>query len=220
MNVIAIANGKGGSVKSTLAANIAAYASGSGVRALLIDSDFDQLTLKNWTAVRRLAQAKFGHGRVPFIPVEVARIEMVSWVLERAADSKFDLVIIDTAAGETTSLARIFKLAHLVIIPSQPTAPDIERSKDTARVARRVEAPFRFLLTRVATSQGTRARRWHERYEQEGLALNAHLSNRVAFQDAMTVGMGVCEWAPTSAATREIQETYDAVRALLERITQ
>lgn len=219
MRVIIIANGKGGSAKSTVSANVATYARGVGWRSLLIDADFTQQSLGCWHQARVQQRSHRSMDPLPSVPVIPARIERVADVLEQARDKKADLAIIDTAAGQTSALTRIFELSDLVIIPTQPTLPDIQGAKSTARLAHMLRKPYRFLLTRVTPGHTKRVDLWRHRYDKEGPLLGSQLSNRVAFQDAMVAGMGVSEWSPGCEAAREVTETFEHIRTLLERTT-
>lgn len=216
MHVLIVNNSKGGSAKSTVAANLATYARGIGQRALLIDTDYGQQTLGGWNEIRQRHRA---HNFLPAVPVVVVRTERVTDVLNQATEQQCDIAIIDTAPGQTNALTRIFELSDLVIIPSQPTALDIQGSKMTARLVHTLRKPYRFLLTRVSAGHTKRVELWRDRYGVEGPLLGSQLTNRVAFQDSMVVGMGVSEWSPGCEAAREVGQTFDCIRAILERAT-
>jgi chromosome partitioning protein len=212
--VVIIHNSKGGSAKSTVAANLATYARGIGRRALLIDADYAQQTLGCWNEIRQRHRAQ---SPLPSVPVIGVRIERIAEVLNQAKEKKCDDVIIDTAPGQTNALSRIFELSDLVVIPSQPTLLDIQGAKTTARLVHTFRKTYRFLLTRVSAGHTERVELWHDRYGAEGPLLQSQFTNRVAFQDSMVAGMGVSEWLPGSEAAREVGETFAGIQAILER---
>jgi chromosome partitioning protein len=214
VNVFAIHNRKGGSAKSTVAAHLATYARSTGRRALLIDADFDQLTLWHWNEIR-LRQNE--HSPLPTVPVVGVRIERIAEVLNKAREKQCDDVIIDTPPVQTNALIRIFELSDLVVIPSQPTSLDIGAANTTARIIHTCGRPYRFLLTRVTPGHTRRVTLWRDRYGSEGPLLQSQFTNRVAFQDSMVVGRGVSEWQPGGEAEREVSETFDSIRAIVER---
>lgn len=214
MNVVTIHNSKGGSAKSTVAAHLATYARGIGRRALLVDADFNQQTLWHWSEIR-LRENK--DNPLPTVPVITVRIERIAEVLNKAKEKQCDDVIIDTAPGHTNALTRIFGLSDLVVIPSQPTSLDIQVAKTTARLVHTGGRPYRFLLTRVTPGHTKRVNLWRDRYGSEGPLLQSQFTNRVAFQDSMVVGRGVSEWQPGGEAEREVSETFDSIRAILQR---
>lgn len=214
MHVVIVNNSKGGSAKSTVAAHLATYARGTGRRALLIDADYVQQTLVCWGEIRKRQRA---HGPLPSVPVIGVRIERIAEVLNQANEQHCDIVIIDTAPGQTNALTRIFELSDLVLIPSQPTLLDIQGAKMTARMVHTLRKPYRFVLTRVSAGHTKRVDLWRERYGAEGPLLQSQFTNRVAFQDSMVAGLGVSEWLPGCEAAREVGETFDCIRAILER---
>jgi chromosome partitioning protein len=214
VNVVTIHNSKGGSAKSTVAAHLATYARGIGRRALLVDADFNQQTLWHWNEIR-LRENK--DNPLPTVPVITVRIERIAEVLNKAKEKQCDDVIIDTAPGHTNALTRIFGLSDLVVIPSQPTSLDIRVAKTTARLVHTGGRPYRFLLTRVTPGHTKRVNLWRDRYGSEGPLLQSQFTNRVAFQDSMVVGRGVSEWQPGGEAEREVSETFDSIRAILQR---
>ncbi len=217
MFTIAIANSKGGSAKSTLAVNLATCARSIGCRSLLIDCDFVQQSLVSWGELRKQQCCRDLGASLPPIPVLAAPTERVADVLKQAREKNATLAVIDTAAGQTNALTRVFELSDLVIIPTQPTLNDIEGSKPTARLAHMLRKPYRFLLTRVTPGHTRRVALWRARYGQEGTLLEGQFTNRVAFQDAMVVGMGASEWSPGCEAAREAYEVFDNVMDLAER---
>jgi chromosome partitioning protein len=216
VHVVIIHNSKGGSAKSTVAAHLATYARGIGRRALLIDADYGQQTLVCWNDIRLRHCA---HTPLPSVPVIGVRIERIAEVLNRAKEKHCDIVIVDTAPGQTNALARIFELSDLAVIPSQPTLFDIEGAKTTARLVHTLRKPYRFLLTRVSAGHTRRVDLWRDRYGAEGPLLQSQFTNRVAFQDSMVMGMGVSEWLPGCEAAREVGQTFDCIRTILEKTT-
>jgi chromosome partitioning protein len=214
VHVVIVNNSKGGSAKSTVAVHLATYARGTGQRALLIDADYAQQTLVCWNEIRLRHHA---HSPLPSVPVVGVRIERIAEILNQAKEKCCDVVVVDTAPGQTNALTRIFELSDLILIPSQPTLFDIQGAKTTARLVHELGKPYRFMLTRVSAGHTKRVDLWRERYGAEGPLLQSQFTNRVAFQDAMVAGMGVSEWLPGCEAAREAGETFDCVRTILER---
>ncbi len=201
LKVIAVFSQKGGSGKSTIAIHSAVAASAS-YRVLLIDAD-PQCTVIAWSHQR--AQ--------PFPTVVRGDAASLRKILETAQAQGFELVIVDcpphAAAGTTTLL----QLADFVLIPLQPTMPDLAASQRSIAVARAAGKNYSFVLSRVP------ARAPEVSQAQEALAATGNLApvsfgDRRAFARALTDGCAVTEVAFTrSKASGEAR----ALWAWLER---
>jgi chromosome partitioning protein len=118
MLAILVASSKGGSGKSTLSAQLAAYFALAGKRSVLLDADPQRSALR-W-AQRRAALVD------DVIAVDGCR---KGW-RKRLPDDAQRLVI-DTPAGSTPEqLAAFLEIAHAVIMPVLPARVDLEAVRD------------------------------------------------------------------------------------------
>jgi chromosome partitioning protein len=119
MQRILILNPKGGSGKTTVATNLAAYFASLGDRPLLSDND-PQGSSTRWLKKRTTNQA-FIHGVAAF---ERNSRMTRSWQLRIPADAAH--VVVDTPAAVTAQeMPEMTKTAHAIIVPVLPSDIDI-----------------------------------------------------------------------------------------------
>ena len=130
MQVLAFAAQKGGSGKTTLAANVAVEAErrGDGPVAL-IDTD-RQGSLADWCRHRE-------SGKPILVEASMARLaEHVAQLRERG----IKLLIIDTPPAITSTIGHAINVADLVVIPTRPSPHDLRAAGKTVDIAERLEA--------------------------------------------------------------------------------
>lgn len=120
MRVVAVANLKGGSGKTTSAVFLAHEWASRGRRVLLVDAD-PQATALRWSE-----QAAF---TVPTLALPVRDLHIR---LAGIAGNRYDLVVIDTPPlAERAGIVRsALRLADLVVVPLAPTMTEYERLSD------------------------------------------------------------------------------------------
>jgi chromosome partitioning protein len=116
---IIVLNPKGGSGKTTLATNLAAYYASAGGRVTLMDYE-PQGSSARWVASR-----SSGRPTVTLVKAFERNIRTTrSWQLHSASDATH--IIVDTAAGTTReALEEFTRDAHAVVIPVLPSEIDI-----------------------------------------------------------------------------------------------
>jgi chromosome partitioning protein len=116
MQTLLVANPKGGSGKTTLAVNIAAYLAGAGRRVILLDLDRQQ-SARLWLDLRS--------DELPAI-----------WSLDEPPEKrpKCDWLVIDSSAGlRGKNLERAVKLATKIVVPVASSIFDMHASRDFLR---------------------------------------------------------------------------------------
>lgn len=201
--VITVAQQKGGAGKTTLAANLAAVLAPRW-RAAVLDID-PQHSLQRWHALRV--------ARDP-APTAITFSDLAGWRLAAELDRlqrEHDVVIVDTPPQVDADARRAIRGAHLVVVPVQPSPPDIWAAEGTLKLAAEEKRPACLVLNRVPT--GTKLRDTTDReLRARGLVvLPASLGNRAAFSHAFAEGLGVTEAAPRSAAAREMRALAAAI---------
>ncbi len=204
--VITVAQQKGGAGKTTLVANLAAALAATR-RVAVLDID-PQHTLVQWHALRAGQD-------VPAITLS----DHAGWRLASTIDqlrANHDVVVIDSAPQVDHDARRAIRAASVVLVPVQPSPPDIWAAGATLRLVSEEKRAAHVVLNRAGT--GARVR------ESTARTLLAHgltvlpesLGNRAAFNHAFGRGLGVTEDAPRSAAAAEM---WALLAAVLSRVT-
>ncbi len=204
--VIAVAQQKGGAGKTTLAANLA-VALAPGRRLALLDAD-PQRSLAHWQRLRaanREAAAAFD-----FLEVAGWRLGIE---LERIA-RQHDLVLIDTPPEIDTDARQAVRAASLVLVPLQPSPPDLWAAEGTLRLAASERRPARLVLNRAPAGSRLRAAIESEIAARGLPVLASVLGNRAAFASAFACGLSVLEAAPRSPAAAEMAALAAEIAAL------
>ncbi|WP_428641607.1 ParA family partition ATPase [Roseibium sp.] len=197
--ILTVAQQKGGSGKTTLAAHLAvALARQSGEPVAILDVD-PQGSLGTWYEAREQSLGEDGTG----LEFRTAS----GWGARREARSlarSHGYVIIDTPPKTDTDAKPAIDAADFVIVPVQPTPVDLWATAQTFDLARREDTPALLVLNRVpprASLTGEVA---------EAIAacgydtLSARLGNRTVFASAMGKGYSVTEDAPSGKASQEV----------------
>jgi chromosome partitioning protein len=187
--VIAVAQQKGGAGKTMLAAQLAvALAESAAVAVLDIDPQ-GSLTI---FGKLRAGASKAAH------PITFAAT--AGWRLTTELDrlkARHDYVLIDTPPVIDTDARRAIRAADLVLIPLNPSPPDLWAAEGTIKLA-------------------PAASRLRKRLETEILArgivlLAAALGNRAGYANAFADGLGVTEAGPATQAADELRALAAAI---------
>ena len=205
--VITVAQQKGGSGKTMLAANLAAWLAVDKTTALL---DIDpQHSLARWHALRGRHEPK---------PANVTLSDVSGWRVAGELDRlrrEHDVVLVDTPPVIDTDARRAIRGADLVVVPLQPSAPDLWAAEGTLKLAADEKRPVCIVLNRVPSSGKQRAA-FEQELQDRGLpVLPAVIGNRAAFSQAFALGLGVTESAPRTAAAKELQSLAQSMLELI-----
>lgn len=212
--IIAVLNQKGGAGKSTLATNLARSLQLRGRRVLIADAD-PQQTAVLW---RESYDATGGESEMPAV-VGVDRDNFDGDV--RTVATAFDVVIIDGAPRMDARAKAALRVADLVIIPVQPSAFDVKATAPLVAMIREQHAytPGRpraaFVVSRQIAGSllASEAENALSRY---GLSVfGARTTQRVAYQEAAGLGVGVQDYEPGGKAAGEIDAITDELEAEL-----
>ena len=197
--IISFVNQKGGVGKTTTAINLAASLIRKNRSLVLIDAD-PQGSATHWHAVEN--NQAFDVLHYP-MAVQKSDIEMI------AAASSDVLIDAPPAIGEITE--SVLSVSDLVIVPVSPSSLDIWSCRETLEMIREVgrtrpNLEARMLITKKipGTRVGREAREAVSVFGVE--LLETELCQRVAYIDAVTNGVSVMQYAPSSKAAAEIED--------------
>jgi chromosome partitioning protein len=204
--VITVAQQKGGTGKTMLAANLAAALAGTR-RVALIDAD-PQASLTRWAALR---QAR-SNPAAPLTAIEIA-VWRLTTELDRLRASH-DIIVIDSPPRIDTDARVAIRAADLVLVPVQPSPPDLWAAAGTLELADAERRSSRIVLNRVPSAARLRDMVSAEIAARRLPRLTATLGNRTGFALAFAEGLGVTEYAPRSTAAVEVAALVNELREL------
>jgi chromosome partitioning protein len=195
--VITVAQQKGGTGKSTLVANIAA-ALAAGHRVAVLDTD-PQRSLVRWHSLRA---ARNGHAAgLSFSDVSGWRLGAELDRLRRG----HDIVLIDSPPQIDTDAKLAIRAADLVLVPVQPSPPDLWAAEGTLALAASERRTSRIVLNRAPAASRLRDSVEADIAARHLPVLRSALGNRTGFALAFAEGLGVTETAPRSTAAGELR---------------
>ena len=201
--ITAIANTKGGTGKTTVAANLATVAAHGGHPTLLVDAD-PQGSALSFLSVRDEA-------RPTIEGLELTRPTLHKQ-LPRISEA-FDYVFIDVGGRDAPVLRSALVAADVILIPIAPTAFDAWAADDiftlVDEVAARGDIEALVVLNLVTNTIAAREAAEGLEVYLEGHSvrlLKSRLHTRTAWPRASGEGLGVLEWRRSSPATRELLE--------------
>ena len=204
--VIAVAQQKGGAGKSTLVANLAAaFAASRRVAVLDIDP---QRSLARWHALRAERPAA----------APVALSDVSGWRLAAELDRlrrTHDILLVDSPPQIDTDARLAIRGADLVLVPVQPSPPDIWAAEGTMALAAAEKRSTRLVLNRAPAAGRLRAAVEADIAKRGWPLLAAALGSRIGFAGAFAQGLGVTETAPRSVAARELRALLTEIEELL-----
>lgn len=194
MQVIVVANHKGGVGKTTLTGHLAVQAGqAGGGPAALVDLD-PQGSLADWVNVRDAPTPVF---------LQPAEHGGLAACVAKARGAGFRTLLIDTPPSKSNELGLVLALASMVLIPIQASPHDLRAVGATVGLVAAAGRPLVFVINRVQPRARLTA--------QAAIALSQHgtlapvmIGNRTDFAASMTGGGTVGEASPGSAGAREI----------------
>jgi chromosome partitioning protein len=202
--VISLVNQKGGVGKTTVAINLASGLALRGFSVLLVDSD-PQGSVLQWYSIQN----------EEFLEVErlAQRFDSAGF---RKRTSKRDYVVIDAPPAISDITIDVLDATDLVLIPVGPSALDLWSSKrilDLLAKSRKKGLRRKAKVLICRKIPGTRVgREAREAVDIYGLDIvPVEISQRIAYVEAMTAGLSVLQYAPSSAAADEITALCDFI---------
>lgn len=213
MAVVSIASAKGGVGKSTLALLLGTEFALDGYRVALLDCDLNQ----HATAFGLKAKLP-GFTIVP----DIGEKEVLSAL--RTAETNNDLVLVDLPGGSSTLALKALQRSHLVLVPTQPSLPDV---RDAVKTIAQIDDAEELARTPIARAvvwtrflpgfESRVARHVRQSLEGQGIPiLKSALMERAAFRAIHLTGQVPRQEEPESAAALNIAALMQEVLAQLQ----
>lgn len=206
MQVIVLANQKGGAGKTTLTGHLAVQAEADGMGPVaLIDTD-PQGSLSEWWNERKAVTPVFAAVELDSLTTHLGAL--------RAQGIK--LVIIDTPPAVTETIRKVIAVADLVVIPSRPSPHDLRAVGSTIALVEEAGKPMIFVVNGAAV----RAKITADAaiiLSQHGKVAPVTVFQRTDFAQSMIDGRTAQELDPKSRSAAEISELLAYVRKQLRK---
>jgi chromosome partitioning protein len=178
MKVITVASGKGGSLKTSIAALLAVRANAENLRVAMFDLSADQGNLTQWWITR-------GEPKNPrLLPVEKIGADVEAL---RSA-GKHDWLIIDTPPVDVDIIEMAIVKADAVVIPVRPSMMDIGAVDAVIEMCKERRKPFCILLAAVDVHMTKVTQKAVAELIQDGPIFATRISYRAAYISAMAAG--------------------------------
>lgn len=193
--VITVAQQKGGSGKTTLAVTLAVGFRRLGARVALLDTD-PQGSLGRWFMTRRERLAD------PGMEMSTASAWGVSYECDKLR-RQADVVIVDTPPKVDSDLRPSLRAADLVIVPIAASHLDLWATEGVLDLCAREKRRVAIVLNRVKAGTRLGTEIAAAAGELHAGVAGARLGHRVAFAEALGLGLGAQELPGAATATRE-----------------
>lgn len=205
--VIAVAQQKGGSGKTTIAVNLAVAYARQGLTVALLDTD-PQGSLGRWFMARR---DRLGEPGMEFSTSSAWGVSYECEKLRRQAD----IVLIDTPPKVDADLRPALREADLVLIPVATSHVDLWATEGVLDLARRERKRATVILNRVKPGTRLAAEVAEAAQALEAELAVAVLANRIAYAETLGMGLGAQEAGRRGPATAEVERLAAEVSSLL-----
>lgn len=193
--IFTVAQQKGGAGKTSLAAHLAVAWAQAGHSMAVLDID-PQASLSAWFGERT------GDANIALTVEIAAGWRTAARVKELARGC--DIVLIDTPPHSETEARVAIRAADLVVVPLQPSPMDLWATRPTLAMVEQENRRSLLVWNRVPARARLTAT-LEAKVAELGVAVaDSRIGNRVALAESLVAGQGITEFAPSSAAAREI----------------
>ncbi len=183
-HVITVAQQKGGSGKTTIAANLAVAFARAGRSVAILDTD-PQGSLGRWFMARREAG-------VEDLAFSTASAWGVSYECEKLK-KEYDYVLVDTPPKVDADLRPALRESDLILVPVAASQVDVWATESVLDLARRERRTAMVVLNRAKAGTRVLAEVGAALAELDAIQAGTVLGNRVAYAETLGQGKGVLE---------------------------
>jgi chromosome partitioning protein len=205
MRVVTLASTKGGVGKTTLCSALAVRAAEESKRVALLDLDPQESLASWWTRRGRTKNPK------------LFEIDATTEAIELLLSEGWEWVFVDTGPAKIELIEPGIAVADLVLIPTRPSAFDIEQAAITVELCETHGKRHAFVLNHAPA--GAKLTKSSVAFLQQGgsTVIETPITFRQSYMAAVTVGKSGPEIEKAGAARREIDALWTAVSELLAR---
>ena len=208
--VITIAQQKGGSGKTTIAANLATvFSLKNNLRTTILDTD-PQGSLGKWF-MTRIAKLQ-DKNTIEFKTASLWGAQYEAKTLKE----KSDIIIIDTPPKIDADGRPAIQIADLVIIPISPSHVDFWATESIIELAKREKKEILVLVNRANSKSKLIREAMRFVKDMNVSSANTILGNRQIFVSSMGLGLTAIEKQRTGKGCLEILSLAKEVRAILK----
>ena len=202
LRTIVLANAKGGTGKSTLAAGLAVAATAAGEKVVALDLD-PQQSLGRWGDARDADEPVVDH-------LDVDRMAQLPQILAALERRGFTIAILDTPGIDSTGGNLAMRAADLCLIPARPSRLDLQATLPTIEALMRLglKDRFAFVLNQTPPGRSSRTAEAAAGLSVFGVLAEPIIAQRADHQDALAAGQGVTEFAPEGKAAEEVRALW------------
>jgi chromosome partitioning protein len=120
-----------------------------------------------------------------------------------------DLILIDSAPQIDTDARLAVRGASLVLVPVQPSPPDVWAAEGTLKLAADERRSAAVVLNRVPATSRLKDTMAAELVRRGHPLLRSAIGNRTGFASSFAEGLGITESSPHSVAARELRALLD-----------
>lgn len=218
MKCITLVGQKGGCGKTTLATNLASEWKNRGLKVLLVDTD-EQRSSERWASLNP-----------DKTPATICMGSNLQTQLPQVSAS-YDIVVIDTPARFSVVMGQALMRAHMAIMPVIPSDLDYLSLQETLGAVLKAQSINVGLIARVALNGlnprsciGREASANVDMLIEQAIqhsgggdvsVLNTRIGQREDFRKAVSAGLGVTTYEPSSLASLTIRNLCDELEEIL-----
>jgi chromosome partitioning protein len=203
LRVVTLISVKGGVGKTTISSALAVRAAEDSRRVALLDLDPQESLASWWTRRGRTKNPK------------LFEVDATTEAIELLVSEGWDWVFIDTGPARIELIEPGIAVADLVLIPTRPSALDIEQAAICVELCERHGKPHAFVLNHAPA--GTKLTKSSIQFlKQNGsTVMDTPITFRQAYMAAVTVGKSGPEVEKAGVARKEVDALWSAVTKLL-----
>ena len=196
--IIAFSNQKGGTGKTTLAANLAVLWSNSNYKVAVLDGD-SQKSLSNWIEARK---KYYGEDDIGF---DVHSYNPHTFTEDlKKIKKNYNFIIVDSPPSITYETIQIVKNADRVLVPVQPSPVDLLATIPFLNMTKKERKNATVILNRVLPrARLTDAMIMRLRYAGAKIE-RSRVSSKVIYAETFSVGRGIIDISVASNTAKEI----------------